>query len=690
MEDSSESPQVKRADPVFYSLHRHAEIDPSKDIPASAIQSSVDFGLLERLEFEESMIDDKSAEKFSRSEAMKRFSSQLVLKKWKIKGKDNQIKDLIVMWDSGAGTNVMNEEMADDLINTGFGVGHPIEPIKLSGISGVPNLIKKELIVDVVKGNSAERIALLISSSSGITVPLISTKTLEILDQLKDEKEESWKIQDASGYSLYLRCLEPEEKKDNEEQTHVFEIDWDFKKETVNARIWDPGICPFCCKDAVLLKAATAPVVRNKNEVLSEKLREKMNKSNTQLAVLENLIMLAPYYASYKNKDSSKIEYYIDLYPSLWSSAGMNYLRYKKVDPLVKINLGLNCDLEDPESERLIETLDDFPMIEGERPKDAELSQPRMVDDEMKGNAQIPIDQATNDSSVKNSGKKIGRNERKFSVEMEIDNEDEDLLSVNENLKPIRGEDLKWSTEDLEQLDYSKYEVKDAFVKFRGNLVIPPQISKKVLKRLHDRRHNGVKKLIEELRRHNFHVINAEKIAKEICECCIPCRRVKKAPVVKRGHLPEQKVLETIAMDFFEMNGQDFLLIVDLGSRYTEAYPIKSQSSRQVIDLVTKWGERLGYPVNIPTDNGTSFKSVEFQGFCQEKGINNLYTPVYSPQSNGLAERYVGLFKENLKLLYLGNEKPESLELACAKIAGKLNLGREDESIVRREIYSER
>ena len=171
------------------------------------------------------------------------------------------------------------------------------------------------------------------------------------------------------------------------------------------------GICPFCCKDAVLLKAATAPVVRNKSEVLSEKLREKMNKSNTQLAVLENLIMLAPYYASYKNKNSSKIEYYIDLYPSLWSSAGMNYLRYKKVDPLVKINLGLNCDLEDPESERLIENLDDFPMIEGERPKDADLFQPRMVDDEMNGNVQIPTDQATNDSSVKNSGEKFG-NER--------------------------------------------------------------------------------------------------------------------------------------------------------------------------------------------------------------------------------------------------------------------------------------
>ena len=238
--DLSESPHVKRADPVFYSLRQHAEIDPSKNIPGSAIQSSVDFGLLERLEFEEAMIDDKSAEKFSRSEAMKRFSSPPVLKRWKIKGKDNQIKDLIVMWDSGAGTNVMNEEMADDLINTGFGVGHPIEPIKLSGISGVPNLIKKELIVDVVKGNSTERIALLISSSSGITVPLISTKTLEILDQLKDEKEENWKIQDASGYSLYLRRLESEEKKDNEEQLYVFEIDWDFEKEMVVDRIWDP------------------------------------------------------------------------------------------------------------------------------------------------------------------------------------------------------------------------------------------------------------------------------------------------------------------------------------------------------------------------------------------------------------------------------------------------------------------
>ena len=246
--DSSESPRVKQAmmrkqssHPVFYSLHRHVEIvDPLEDIPVVEIQSSVDFGLLERLEFEESMIDDKPAEKFSRSEAMKRFSSPPIIKKWKIRGKDNQIKDLIVMWDSGAGTNVMNEEMADGLIRTGFGVGHSIEPIEMLGISGVPKVIKKEIILEVVKGDSVEKIALLIASSPGITDPLISTKTLEILDQLGDEKEESWKIQDASGYSLYLRRLGPEEKKDSEEQTHVFEIDWDFKKETVNARIWDP------------------------------------------------------------------------------------------------------------------------------------------------------------------------------------------------------------------------------------------------------------------------------------------------------------------------------------------------------------------------------------------------------------------------------------------------------------------
>ena len=53
----------------------------------------------------------------------------------------------------------------------------------------------------------------------------------------------------------------------------------------------------------------------------------------------------------------------------------------------------------------------------------------------------------------------------------------------------------------------------------------------------------------------------------------------------------------------------------------------------------------------ILTDNGTSFTSTELYDYYKSVGISPLHTPVYSPRSNGLAERYVGLFKENLRTL---------------------------------------
>ena len=56
----------------------------------------------------------------------------------------------------------------------------------------------------------------------------------------------------------------------------------------------------------------------------------------------------------------------------------------------------------------------------------------------------------------------------------------------------------------------------------------------------------------------------------------------------------------------------------------------------------------FGLPEHLVTDNGTQFTSDEFQKFLRENDILHILTAPGHPATNGLAERYVGEFKDKL------------------------------------------
>jgi hypothetical protein len=86
--------------------------------------------------------------------------------------------------------------------------------------------------------------------------------------------------------------------------------------------------------------------------------------------------------------------------------------------------------------------------------------------------------------------------------------------------------------------------------------------------------------------------------------------------------------------------GHQFILaITDYFTKWVEAVPMKSVTSRDVIQFVKEHViHRFGIPQTITTDGGSVFISEEFKKFAVDMGIKLIRSSPYYAQANGQAE----------------------------------------------------
>lgn len=94
--------------------------------------------------------------------------------------------------------------------------------------------------------------------------------------------------------------------------------------------------------------------------------------------------------------------------------------------------------------------------------------------------------------------------------------------------------------------------------------------------------------------------------------------------------------------------GKMFLVLVDAYSKYLEIVPMSHATSASTIAALRHIFSSFGLPEHIVTDNGSQFTSEEFQKFLNDHDIQHTTTAPGHPATNGLAERYVGEFKDKL------------------------------------------
>ena len=104
-----------------------------------------------------------------------------------------------------------------------------------------------------------------------------------------------------------------------------------------------------------------------------------------------------------------------------------------------------------------------------------------------------------------------------------------------------------------------------------------------------------------------------------------------------------------VSADLFQLNGSNFLLLVDHYSDYFELEPLRNTLATIVIWAMKRNFAWYGIPHECITDNSTQFVSHENSRFTRDYGFTSTKSSPYHSQGNGKAESAVKIAKNILK-----------------------------------------
>ena len=139
------------------------------------------------------------------------------------------------------------------------------------------------------------------------------------------------------------------------------------------------------------------------------------------------------------------------------------------------------------------------------------------------------------------------------------------------------------------------------------------------------------------------------------------CKRFKECVLQNQGQ-PEKCFghfdspdlpMEFICMDLVgpihpaSSRGNKYVLtVIDMLTGFTMAVPIKNKNAETICEA---YRDNIycvfGGSSRILTDNGSEFKNKEMQEVCETLGLKHIFSPVYTPQSNGRLEGWHRFFK---------------------------------------------
>ena len=89
-----------------------------------------------------------------------------------------------------------------------------------------------------------------------------------------------------------------------------------------------------------------------------------------------------------------------------------------------------------------------------------------------------------------------------------------------------------------------------------------------------------------------------------------------------------------ISLDNFEFQGNFFLMMLNVATKFIVVRPVRSLNTDATIQVTTSIFSEHGLPVGIRCDRGRNFVSDLFQQYCKHLGIQLFYSSAYHHSSN--------------------------------------------------------
>jgi len=178
-------------------------------------------------------------------------------------------------------------------------------------------------------------------------------------------------------------------------------------------------------------------------------------------------------------------------------------------------------------------------------------------------------------------------------------------------------------------------------------VVIPDSLQERVLEEIH-LAHPGIVRM-KELARSHIWWPSIDRDIEFTARKCAQCQQVKGLPPVApvMPWIWPGAPWHRIHVDYAEVDGLDFLVIIDAHSKWPEVRLMTSTTAEATIRELRDIFSKYGLPNQLVSDNGPQFRSELFKQFLAMNGIKQILVAPYHPASNGAAERLVQTFKRS-------------------------------------------
>lgn len=185
---------------------------------------------------------------------------------------------------------------------------------------------------------------------------------------------------------------------------------------------------------------------------------------------------------------------------------------------------------------------------------------------------------------------------------------------------------------------------------FKGERVVIPHSMRGQMKKAIHTSHIGIESCLRRARECLFWPgMNADiKQYISMCETCRKYEMSNQKETLMNHELPYMP-WEKVGVDLFELDGKDYMVTVDYYSNYWEIDRLYDTKAKTVICKLKAHFARYGIPCEVISDNGSQFKSNEFNKFSETWDFEHVTTSPYNSQANGKAESAVKSAKNLLR-----------------------------------------